>query len=360
MKGIDAEASSKMELSYTEVDPLLYSTLVSNTSSILNPSAIPFYPKRAQILPVKSNTMPMLTHALIHSSKSCTPLNSEIELNSITPFSRSISNPILTPTIHPYFKPIQPIYNIFMDIKVYPLFICLNLFVLVISSFIIFSLFIGNSQCKYLEAFSNTTYIESDINVVDNSSMYEFHENASEILKNIKMKNVNRLVIGQININSIRNKFEFLKEVVKNYIDILIITETKIDSSFSKNQFSIKGYKEPFRKDLDTNGGGVMIFVRDDLACRELRVLKNNGEGLFLELNLRKTKWLLFGGYNHNKNNIKKFLSEFSDTLEFYLSTYEHFLFTGDWNSEVVEADMKAFCETYNLKSLIMGPTVLV
>ena len=35
--------------------------------------------------------------------------------------------------------------------------------------------------------------------------------NPSDILKKIKLSNVNRLVIGHININSLRNKFEPLK-----------------------------------------------------------------------------------------------------------------------------------------------------
>ena len=68
-------------------------------------------------------------------------------------------------------------------------------------------------------------------------------------------------------------------------IDILVISETKIDKSFPTLQFSIDGYSVPYRKDFDKNGGGVMIFVRDDLACKEIEIINNNGEGIFLELN---------------------------------------------------------------------------
>ena len=39
-------------------------------------------------------------------------------------------------------------------------------------------------------------------------------------------------VIGHININSIRNKFEMLFTMVKDNIDILMVSETKLDSSF--------------------------------------------------------------------------------------------------------------------------------
>ena len=79
----------------------------------------------------------------------------------------------------------------------------------------------------------------------------------------------------------------------------MVITETKLDNSFPTHQFALEGYSIPFRNDSDKNSGGVMIFVRDDLACKQVQSIENSGEGIFLELNLRKTKWLLFGGYNH-------------------------------------------------------------
>ena len=105
---------------------------------------------------------------------------------------------------------------------------------------------------------------------------------ASNILRNIKFKNINRLVIGQLNINSIKGKFDMLKEVIKNYVDILIINESKLDETFPQNQFCIEGYKTPYRKDCTKNSGGVLIFVRQTIS--------NSGEGIFLELNLRKKK----------------------------------------------------------------------
>ena len=50
-------------------------------------------------------------------------------------------------------------------------------------------------------------------------------------LKKTRVANINRLIIGHLNINSLRNKIEALKSVNGN-IDILVITETKIDQIF--------------------------------------------------------------------------------------------------------------------------------
>ena len=62
------------------------------------------------------------------------------------------------------------------------------------------------------------------------------------ILKTCKLNNVNRISIGHININSLRNKFDALSEIIKNNIGILMISETKIDDSFPLNEFIIDGY----------------------------------------------------------------------------------------------------------------------
>ena len=64
-------------------------------------------------------------------------------------------------------------------------------------------------------------------------------------MENLKLKNNHRLVIGIVIINSISNKFDNLKFITQGKIDILVITETKTDSTFPLNQFAIQGYSKP-------------------------------------------------------------------------------------------------------------------
>ena len=84
--------------------------------------------------------------------------------------------------------------------------------------------------------------------------------------------------------------------IIKGNLDILLLTETKIDESFSKDEFYIEGYTS-FRLDRNIHGGGVLIYVREDIPCRVIKIM-GSLEGISLEINLRKTKWLFFGGYN--------------------------------------------------------------
>ena len=56
--------------------------------------------------------------------------------------------------------------------------------------------------------------------------------NNSSNLHQARINNPSRIIFGQININSIRNKFEQLIYIVNNEIDILMVSETKLDDTF--------------------------------------------------------------------------------------------------------------------------------
>ena len=94
-------------------------------------------------------------------------------------------------------------------------------------------------------------------------------------LKSIRIRNLKKIVIGHLNINSQRNKFDFLVTQLKGYIDILMISETKLDESFPIGQFLIDGYSVPFRLDRNENGGGILLYVRNDIPSKLLSMNSN-------------------------------------------------------------------------------------
>ena len=187
-------------------------------------------------------------------------------------------------------------------------------------------------------------------------------ENPTDVLHKIRIKNVNRIVIGSLNINSLPAKFDQLKEVIGKNLDILTIQETKLDSSFTPQQFIIEGYSEPYRLDRDRDGGGVLIYVREDIPSKLLK--KHNFtqyvEGMFVEINLRKTKLLLFGGYRseHLQYGLSKtdFLEQVRFGLDKY-SSYEKVLLAGDFNMDSEEEILEEFLFEQDLKNLVKEPT---
>ena len=110
--------------------------------------------------------------------------------------------------------------------------------------------------------------------------------------------------MGHININSIRNKFEMLSNSIKDNFDILMISETKLDSTFLSNQFPIEGFEAPIRFDRNGRRGGIILYIRQDIPAGLLTTsLAKDFERFFVELNLRKKKILMCCSYNPAKSN---------------------------------------------------------
>ena len=120
------------------------------------------------------------------------------------------------------------------------------------------------------------------------------------LLNRIRKKNITRPIIAHLNINFLENKFELLIRLIKEKVDTIFLSETKLDPTFPPNQFAIEGFSKAIRLDRNWFGGGILFFIRDNLSFKELESheLPKGVEGIFLELMMGKTKWLIMGGYN--------------------------------------------------------------
>ena len=76
--------------------------------------------------------------------------------------------------------------------------------------------------------------------------------------------------LHNFNINSLQNKFESQQHIINKNIDVLLISETKIDSSFPSAQFHLEGYATPYRLDRNANGGGILLYIREDVPSKLL------------------------------------------------------------------------------------------
>ena len=100
-----------------------------------------------------------------------------------------------------------------------------------------------------------------------------------------------------------------MKNIIENPFDIFLISETKIDSSFPNSQFSINGCRM-FWRDRNYFGGGICLYVKDSIASKELNSHKENidAEAIYLEINIRKRKWLIIGTYKPPSQNDSLFI----------------------------------------------------
>ena len=78
---------------------------------------------------------------------------------------------------------------------------------------------------------------------------------------------------------------------------------------------------------------------------------------MFIEINIRKTKWLIRCSYNPYKVNIKNHYKVIGKNLNSQSSKYGNFIVLGDFNAKPTEIAMTDFMEVFNFKSLTKGPT---
>ena len=149
-----------------------------------------------------------------------------------------------------------------------------------------------------------------------------------------------------------------LRETVQDKLDIFLISKTKVDSSFHSSQFTIEGFSSSLRLHRNSSGGGIMLFVREEIPLKSLSEYKPNSsvENRFIEINLRSKKSLLSCSYNPNLTLLNNHIQTINRGLEFYSSKY-NFINLGDFNAETSDTTISEFCATCNLKNLIKDPT---
>ena len=148
----------------------------------------------------------------------------------------------------------------------------------------------------------NNLFLNNNVNIVNCNSM-NFNKQSQSIINDmispntesdlsnliyLLRQNIINPLMGHLNINSLKNKIDYLRDVCnKSPLNIFCIDETKIDSSFPDAQFHIDGYEfPPLRKDRNKNGGGKIVSIKEGIITKRLIDL----ETICLEITLSKKK----------------------------------------------------------------------
>ena len=150
-------------------------------------------------------------------------------------------------------------------------------------------------------------------------------------------------------------------------VDLISITETKIDSSFPDAQFLTENYLT-FRDDRNKHGGGILTFVKNGLLPKHIPDLESNIIEIFLlEIRIDKNKWIVLNIYRPPASNMQSFINELSYTLDKSFSKYDSIIVMGDINIDTTEAEqakltirlLKELCITYDLINLVTESTCI-
>ena len=151
----------------------------------------------------------------------------------------------------------------------------------------------------------------------------------------------NGFVVGHLNIQGIISKIDELDLLLSsNKIDILGITETKLNDKHPTDTFSIKGYHKPFRKDRTENkGGGIIVYVKESSNCTRREDLESDElEHVWLELKQPHSKSLLLCILYRPPDSRSSWKETFEDNLETVQLEDKEILILGDFNRDLTNS----------------------
>ena len=173
-----------------------------------------------------------------------------------------------------------------------------------------------------------------------------------------KKSNHNRLIFSTLNANSIPNKLDDIRITIADFVDILVITESKLDQSFPESQFFINKFPKPFRKDRNRHGGRLLMYIKEDIPQKELSFnLPSNIEIIIIELNINKIKWLVCGCYHPPSQSDEYFFYYSGKVLDNFNTKHDCFVLLGDFNMHENETILSDFLNACNAKNIVKNKT---
>ena len=186
-------------------------------------------------------------------------------------------------------------------------------------------------------------------------STHEHPTNSLAALKFLRVQNHNNVIFSYLNINSIRNKFDHLKLIIDEHVDILCVPETKIGNSSPTAQFSWPGYHKPYRLDISDRRVGLLVYIKSHLPSRRLTnyTMPKGIQIIPFELNLRKAEWMFMCIYRPPAQNKHHFLENLSMITDHYSSIYDNRIILGDVNMEPNSPILISFMRSLDLFNIV-------
>ena len=159
---------------------------------------------------------------------------------------------------------------------------------------------------------------------------------------------VNNLRIVVANVNSIKGKKAEIAHLCASVKpDLILVSESKLDSDIKHTEFLPAQYTGHIRKDHTRHSGGVMIVHKKDLVIDELEVLDSDHHDhiVWARISLRNTSPMYIGSYyRSNSCNNKETITALKASLEHIRTLTKNnpkvtIIAGGDFNAKDVDWD---------------------
>ena len=171
------------------------------------------------------------------------------------------------------------------------------------------------------------------------------------------------LKIGHLNIRSLPLHLDELRLILQEHpFDIFSINESRLDSSISKGEVKINGYSI-IRKDRNREGGGVAIFVKENLTYSKVDLPDfSDLELVCILISQPFSKQILISSWYRPPDSPVVVLSRFENFLRFIDSKETESIILTDSNCDLLKPDSQAgalsfYYDAYQYTQLIKKPT---
>ena len=170
--------------------------------------------------------------------------------------------------------------------------------------------------------------------------------------------NIKDLSLCHINVQSLVHKVD-LVAVELSCHDIITISETWLDNSIENNDIAIPNFQPPIRLDRNRHGGGVAVYVKNNIPFNERADLYiPNLEAIWIEVNLGNRKVLIGTFYIHPRFDNWNIV-ELSIEQAIHISS--NIILLGDFNENMLDPskcrNITNIMNTFSLNQLIKFPT---
>ena len=159
----------------------------------------------------------------------------------------------------------------------------------------------------------------------------DVHLNPGPVITNIS----ENISIIHNNIKSVKTKIDDLR-VEATHHDIVTLSETLLTKEIKNDEINIPNFFPPFRRDRPNGWGGVAIYVRNTLFCKERPDLAvEDLEAIWIETKL-KQETLLIGSFYRPPSARVHYWTLVEESIKKAMSTPHKFIILGDFNSDYI------------------------
>ena len=161
------------------------------------------------------------------------------------------------------------------------------------------------------------------------------------------------LIVVHFNIDSItaEGRLEQLITVCHTLkVDILIITESKLDDSIPNSMIELLNFHEPLRRDRNRHGGGCLVYISENLTFKQMSDLQSDKyEHIWADVKVNDKVYSINALYRPSTDNTNEKYDEFlteSETLLERLSQHSS-------DIKMIASDLNfgnVYCKSVNLE----------